>query len=621
MQALMAWKSCGRLGLLMLAAVVGCGAQADKPGSDAAGVNAERSVDGQRDLSVERTTSSERDQGRRWAVVVGVNRYLDPSIPSLRYSVADARRLAATLDGCGYESKRVLVVADDQTQEHLRPLGINLRLQIAQWLKHPEPGDTVVVFFSGHGFLDAAGQGYLAPSDCEKANLGLTGFRTDDLRNLLQQCRATQKLLVLDCCHAGGVKDIQVEMPSSQEVGAAFLKSEGLITLASCRKEELSREWDAKQQGLFTYYLTHGLAGAADFDGNRIVDSDELYRYTVDEVLATAQQQLNAAQTPVRLIGPEVVGVFALARLPARRASTAGVSMEAIVNSIGMKLVRIPAGEFMMGSGEEAESLVSAMAAYDVRPEQFHDEYPQHRVRITRPFCLGMYEVTVGQFRKFVTDTQYQTDAEKGGPGGAGYVEGKGEIAVRPQFNWQNPGFMQSDEHPVLNVSWDDATAFCEWLGRKEGKPYRLPTEAEWEYACRAGTTTRFSSGDDPESLARVGNVADAAAKAKFPDWKWTIAASDGCAFTAPVGRYQPNAFGLFDMHGNVWEWCADWYAADYYATSPADDPKVLVGGKLHVLRGGSWLVKPCSDRAACRFRYAPMIRADFAGFRVVQGS
>ena len=117
----------------------------------------------------------------------------------------------------------------------------------------------------------------------------------------------------------------------------------------------------------------------------------------------------------------------------------------------------------------------------------------------------------------------------------------------------------------MVNVSWNDAAAFAEWLGKNEGKTYRLPTEAEWEYACRAGTTTRYSCGDDPEGLAEVGNVADATAREKHPDRKDTIAARDGFAYTAPIGRYRPNAFGLHDMHGNVWEWCWDAYDKDHY--------------------------------------------------------
>ncbi len=171
----------------------------------------------------------------------------------------------------------------------------------------------------------------------------------------------------------------------------------------------------------------------------------------------------------------------------------------------------------------------------------------------------------------------------------------------------------------MVNVSWNDAVAFCKWLSKKEGKTYRLPTEAEWEYACRAGTTTRYYSGDDPETLAKVGNVADATAKAKFPDWKYTIKANDGYVFTAPVGKFKPNAFGLYDMHGNAWQWCADWYGAEYYATSPADDPTGPDSGDDRVLRGGSWFDGPYATRSAGRYWISPDVRNDIAGFRVAR--
>jgi formylglycine-generating enzyme required for sulfatase activity len=148
-------------------------------------------------------------------------------------------------------------------------------------------------------------------------------------------------------------------------------------------------------------------------------------------------------------------------------------------------------------------------------------------------------------------------------------------------------GVERTDEHLMVNVSRNDAVAFCEWLSRQEGATYRLPTEAEWEYACRAGTTTKYSCGDDPEGLAAVGNIADGTAKARYPNWT-TIAVRDGFVYTAPVGRYQPNAWGLFDMHANVWEWCSDGYAADYYKRSPVDDPQGADGAAGRVFRGRS---------------------------------
>ena len=185
-----------------------------------------------------------------------------------------------------------------------------------------------------------------------------------------------------------------------------------------------------------------------------------------------------------------------------------------IVNSIGMKLTLIPAGEFMMGSDATDPD------AYD---NEFLDKAAgkkeKHRVRITRPFHLGVTEVTRGQFRRFVDDAGYRTEAEKDGKGGYGWNEETKKFEQNPRYTWQNAGFEQTDEHPVVNVSWNDAQAFIGWLSRKEGKTYRLPTEAEWEYACRAGTTARFACGDDPEGLAAVGNVADGTAKEKYPDW------------------------------------------------------------------------------------------------------
>jgi formylglycine-generating enzyme len=308
-----------------------------------------------------------------------------------------------------------------------------------------------------------------------------------------------------------------------------------------------------------------------------------------------------------------------------------GSQPKELVNSIGMRLRLIPAGRFTMGSSKE--ELQRLREQYKGALERLHkrypnvgvldDELPAHPVGITRPFYLGAHELTVGQFRKFVEDAAYKTDAEKDGRGGIGWNEAEGKFEGRnPQYTWRNPGFAQTDEHPVVNVSWNDAMTFCKWLSQNEGQTYRLPTEAEWEYACRAGTTTRYYCSDDPEKLATVGNVADGTANEKLSNYAyWSyITARDGYVFTSPTGRFQPNEFGLYDMHGNVCEWCADGYDARYYAKSPTDDPSGPSVAAERVVRGGGWFGLAWYCRAADRRRFEPTSRDGSLGFRVARG-
>jgi formylglycine-generating enzyme required for sulfatase activity len=238
------------------------------------------------------------------------------------------------------------------------------------------------------------------------------------------------------------------------------------------------------------------------------------------------------------------------------------------VNSIGMTMFLIPAGEFWMGSPDSDKDAGAG-------------EKPQHRVRITKPFWLGMHQVTAGQFRKFFADSKHT----------AGTVR-------------QEPSSSQTDDLPAANVSWDDATAFCDWLGKKEGKKYRLPTEAEWEYACRAGTRTRWSFGEDESDLA---------------DHAWFLVNSNNQAHR--VGQKRPNAWGLSDMYGNAWQWCEDRYDAGYYAHSPTDDPAGPTTGPERVIRGGGWLCTTSGCRSALRGGIEPPSRHDILGFRVCQDS
>ncbi len=232
-----------------------------------------------------------------------------------------------------------------------------------------------------------------------------------------------------------------------------------------------------------------------------------------------------------------------------------------VTNSVGMKLVQIPAGTFMMGSptGEK---------------DRFDDE-TQHQVTLSKPFSMGRTEVTQGQWKKVMGTEPWK---------GMQYVQ-------------------EGDDYPATYISWNDAVEFCKKLSILEGKTYRLPTEAEWEYACRGGTKTAFSFGDNEAELGKY---------AWFRGNAWDIDEK----YAHRVAQKQANPFGLYDMHGNVWEWCSDWYGE--YSSGSLTDPEGSRSGSSRVVRGGSWFRVPDFVRSACRNYVTPEFRFNFFGFRLV---
>jgi formylglycine-generating enzyme required for sulfatase activity len=275
-------------------------------------------------------------------------------------------------------------------------------------------------------------------------------------------------------------------------------------------------------------------------------------------------------------------------------------------NSIGMEFCRIPAGEFVMGSSEP-----NRFGAYS------RSESPAHRAEVVRPFWMARHEVTVGMFRRFVAATGYRTDAERDGQGCNGLVLMTGAVERRPEWIWSSPGFEQTDDHPVVCVSRQDARAFCRWLSESENCEYRLPTEVEWEYSCRAGSQTLFSSGESLSSLRGFANAGDQSLKQRFPLAGGTAAWRDGFAFTAPVGSFKANRFGLFDMHGNVGEWCEDWFdPRGDPARSTLDASRSSSTTRWRVVRGGSWFNTPSSCRSSGRHDGVPTARSTTNGFR-----
>jgi len=248
----------------------------------------------------------------------------------------------------------------------------------------------------------------------------------------------------------------------------------------------------------------------------------------------------------------------------------------------GPEMVVIAAGQFQMG---------------DIRNTGRYREKPVHEVSVAS-FAMGRYLVTVGEFKQFVEATKYKTEAET--DDGA-YVRGYKWQIVK-DANWRNPYFSQTDNHPVVCVSWNDAVAYVEWLSTQTGQQYRLPTEAEWEYAARAGTETDYWWGNE------IGNNR---ANCHRSGSKWSSKS------TSPVGSFEANQFGLYDTVGNAWEWCADnWH--ENYEGAPSDG-RIWKGGdeSRRVLRGGSWIGYPGDCRTAIRLWNTSDIRVQNIGFRV----
>jgi formylglycine-generating enzyme required for sulfatase activity/serine/threonine protein kinase len=318
-----------------------------------------------------------------------------------------------------------------------------------------------------------------------------------------------------------------------------------------------------------------------------------------------------AGPAPPLATPPLATAPFDAAQAQAHQAAWAkhlGTTVET-VNSVGAKMILIPPGEFLMGSSDE-----QVEAALNIAEETKGDpavkervekaERPQRRVVITKPFQMGATEVTVGQFKQFVEATQYVTEAEQYGFGNSG------EKTLNDQVNesyrgksWRAPGFTVTDDLPVAQVTWNDAAAYCRWLSDQEKTTYRLPTEAEWEYACRAGTATLYSFGDDVNLLDQYG---------------WYNKNAGGKSHG--VGTKPPNAFGLHDMHGNLWEWCQDFYGEKWNEQTSSDDPTGPASGSNRVLRGGHWNHNASYCRSASRYNsYPPSSRSNYYGFRVAR--
>jgi sulfatase modifying factor 1 len=270
-------------------------------------------------------------------------------------------------------------------------------------------------------------------------------------------------------------------------------------------------------------------------------------------------------------------------------------------DKLGIKFVLIPPGEFEMGSTEGELNQLTSGNADDKLKADLRNELPRHRVAITRPFYYATTELTIAQFRKFIEASKYRTELEETG-GGTAYDPMLRQNVKKPEFNWSNPGGKVPDGVPVRLVTARDADAFANWLTDHERVTCRLPSEAEWEYACRAGTATKWFFGDDPAALV---------------DYAWYKPNSQG--ITYPGAQKKPNPWGLYDLYGNVLEWCRDRYVHDFYLSSPKVDPSITDSAGSRVVRGGNRFSPPETCRSAHRTSKPQNYQYPDIGIRLVR--
>jgi formylglycine-generating enzyme required for sulfatase activity len=514
-------------------------------------------------------------RGEQYAFLVGVRDYsLTGELTSLKYTEDDVHTLAETLGKSGIPAENIVLLSQRAAakQARLMPTSAQIRREFDLLISELRPGDSIIVGFSGHGLqFKNDPVNYFCPVDAkpdDKATLISLAKVYQDL----EACKAQTKLLLVDACRddplsglSKSAKRIELESVSERETPVL---SGGTIAIFSCSATQQSFESPELAGGVFFHFVNRALAGEADDDGDKAVDLLELEYFTIKSVQKWARVNLGRKQIPERRGAArgamELVNfdrAKPIERMPIPQTPLDSRAMpKSITNSIGMKLVLIPAGSFMMGS-----------------PTTEKDRLPnevQHRVTLTKDFYLGTTEVTQGQWESVMGTTPWK------GMVGANFA--------------------------ATYVSWEDAVEFCKRLSSKEDKTYRLPTEAEWEYACRSGTSTAYSFGANDANLRNYG---------------WYGEGVFGNVHE--VGLKRANSFGLFDVHGNVWEWCSDWLGE--YPTGNVTNPPGPSEGSYRVARGGSWRDGGGYDVAgACRSAVRGSTGQDFVGddmgFRVAEG-
>ena len=615
------------------------------------------------------------------AVIIG-NRHYEGTIPEVAYAHRDAEAFKRyVLDELGYDPENVIDLRDATQSQMEATFGNEASVEGNLWsFLDPAGGSDVLVFYSGHGVPGQRdGKGYLLPTDADPNVPELNAYAIDLLYANLAKLEGTGSVAVfLDACYTGGSQGgpvIENFSPVSVTVALPTMVA-GTMTVLMAVSRGQTASWDTTaRHGMFTHHLLDALYGKGDADADGRVSAAEAKRYLDRHMTRAARRAYKRHQVPTLLgdgdmplafsgdagyrprpaLGPPPAA-FTVAVEPAHarvRILNIGVPYQAgmelevgsyqveasapgyvtrtemvlhgaaptmrriVLPKVGGKfrdcrdcpeMVVVPAGSYWMGSPSWERG-------------RDDDEEPMHEVTFAAPFALGVYEVTVAEFGRFVDETGYRTDAERYPERGCWTMENptRNKWEYTAGRSWRDLEYEIEGDQPVVCVSWNDAKEYAAWLAENTGMPYRLPSESEWEYAARAESETKYHFGNDEALLCVYGNVADETPLPNGNTWTNGAACSDGAVYPTQVGAYRPNAFGLHDVHGNVREWTEDCWNKRY-GGAPGDGAAWKSGDcAKRVLRGGSWNVTPSYLRAANRIRLTTGSRSYNNGFRVAR--
>ena len=431
------------------------------------------------------TVRAQEFEGRRVALVIGNSDY--KHLP-LDNPVNDANAIEVALKKLKFE---VTKHTNQNLRETLSSIG-----EITSSLKE---GDLCLFFYAGHG-TQVKGENYLIPIGAEvqdEADVPYECLPLDRVMQKFENSRCSFKVIVLDCCRDNPFSR-SFSRGGNRGLNAVAAQPDGTIIAFSTKPGAVAADGSGKNSP-----YTESLIEVLDQRPESGLELIDVFRNT-----ARAVAKKNGQRPFIRFDGA-MQQIFLSAAKPGSVAvvpPTVVLKPQTFAETIGLKMVEIPAGRFMMGSKQSLQELFEEFPEED-GGNTFHQySYPRHEVEISRPFELSAHEVTIGQFRAFVTDTGYQTEAERGVIASSSLP-----VADSDKMRWNSSRhFHVTDKYPVTVVSWNDAQAFCRWLGAKTGRTCRLPTQAEWEYACRAGSQTRYSFGDDPSIITHFANVPSA---------------------------------------------------------------------------------------------------------------